>query len=297
MRYINPSWERSFGSVSLWDVLHEYAEQYGYNVEDAFLHYTEDTTYGAPGTYQALLGPHADFYFPVYISSGGSFINVPATQNTTLSNTVGEGLYIGSVWDRFKELTFNLTTGRGGSWQGIWEYWNGTNWVSLMSFINLDETSGLQTSGKLEFNPPPTKQQWKPSYINGYFRWWIRLRTTVSGTPPIIQGKSSIIPQTIYRTDAQGRYIIPGWDSANDVNGDGIWDTNSNPNATATFPSHARIPGRNQVRWMSGKANVKSALYKNAFVEFALRSVEIADVNGKQFEGLHIDSYSRKTLT
>ncbi len=35
---------------------------------------------------------------------------------------------------------------------------------------------------------------------------------------------------------------VPGWDTINDTNSDGIWDTNNNPNATATTRDKARVP-------------------------------------------------------
>jgi len=93
-------------------------------------------------------------------------------------------------------------------------------------------------NGKIEFLPPPP--DWARTKVNGKELWWVCLETASAGSaPPVVAGGG--LKGRNYITFSGGYYHQPGWDDANDTDGDGVWDTNGNPNATAVFRYEARV--------------------------------------------------------
>jgi hypothetical protein len=172
-----------------------------------------------------------------YKSKSGEVGRYPT--NVSFGNTSSSALYFGH-WQKFFQLDFTFSV-EGSGWDGYWEYWNGSSWVSLS--VN-DGSLKFTRDGVVKFVPPVS---WKWSKINDmYGGFWIRVRTTTPGS--IIPVASSIKKESYYvYQGSDGRYLVPGWDSANDRNGDGFVDDTEfrslvNPKATARFKYQARIP-------------------------------------------------------
>ena len=119
--------------------------------------------------------------------------NAAKDYDTTDSNTIddvllppqttsgGDMLYVGSS-DKFKRIIFYITTpGSYSDMNLVWEYWNGSSWSTLTV---TDNTSGF-TDGSIrtvEFTPPA---DWEQTEINGATAYWIRVRSSASGSPSI----------------------------------------------------------------------------------------------------------------
>ena len=67
---------------------------------------------------------------------------------------------------------------------------------------------------------------------------------------------------------SRGLYLnVPGWDPINDTDGDGIWDTNNNPDATATTREKARVPyDSKESLWL---INIGEPIYQDFITEKA----------------------------
>lgn len=130
---------------------------------------------------------YEDISFESNLPSGSPQRGLPATIQTN------DALYIGSS-GRFDVLQWNLDAGRVGG-AAIWEYWNGTAWVTL-PFIS-DSTSLLGTSGTLAFNKP---SNWRDVTVNSARKYWVRMRITspaISRAPKIIEVKASPLPGVV----------------------------------------------------------------------------------------------------
>lgn len=248
-----------------------YANRNNFDPEIGLIHYKKDV----PVTIQKY-GPREDKFSAVYVNPqpgasntnyyckayGDSSSNIcpwggPAAGALTLAAQAGQANYF-AMETRFKEINFNITTPASGGWQAKWQYWNGTGWSDVTP--SSDTTNGLTASGKIEFMPPPTESQWKKSSSQNQSissdtlpLYWMRQIVTVSGNAPVVTSTDNRPPTPVgqkgiwsqnYLTGADTGYTFnfPGWDPANDTNGDGVWDTNNNPNATATFKWQARAP-------------------------------------------------------
>ncbi len=130
---------------------------------------------------------YGDISFESNLPSGMPQRALPATIQTN------DALYIGSD-GRFDVLQWILDAGRVGG-AAIWEYWNGTAWVTL-PFIS-DSTSLLGTSGTLAFAKP---SNWRDVTVNGARKYWVRMRITnpaISQAPKIIEVKASPLPGVV----------------------------------------------------------------------------------------------------
>jgi len=220
-----------------YDFIRQWCADNGADQEAMWTHFAEDTVYRPDYESATSDGSTEQRFDTVWVYNGSAYVdrtaNAYAGDAFQIGQSVGWVLYIG-YQERFKEVNVGLATAASG-WTGVWEYWNGSAWTNLGP---TDGTSGMTKSGKVEFMPPP--QDWARRAVNGKERWWVRLTTlSAGGTSPVVaggglQGRSFIVPTA-------GRYRQPGWDSSNDTNSDGCWDTNVNPNATALFPYEARV--------------------------------------------------------
>ena len=216
---------------------------------------------------------------------------------------VGEAIYLG-----FKQpqtsVSLNLRTpGAGGSY--TFEYasavdasGNVTGWTALPSVS--DGTNGLTQSGSISWTAPPGWVEGKAnvtSSVFGPWRYWIRIRVvTAPATPAVVQsafaGGRELFPQEIYAN----RYLmkVPGWDAANDHNGDGWVDDSEfanlvNPNATARYRWHSRVirsgwEGALNYVWNFGVPELAQAL-RSFFYEW-----KFGDPNATWLWGLYSDS-------
>lgn len=128
-------------------------------------------------------------------------------------------LYIGSS-ATFTQLDIDVTTGAVyGTASSVWEYWNGTIWASMTSFItsdssgsNNDGTDSFESSGTISWSALTGWALSKPVplYLN---RYWIRQRfTLVPTTHPILNSlpidSSNTIPSVKVDVDGSERLLL-----------------------------------------------------------------------------------------
>lgn len=219
-----------------------YCARNGLKWEDWFLHYGNDIAVNPSG--QKAANARLDQLRYVLAYSGGAYSDRrDQAYNTTAADVpfgraVGDILYVGHP-TIYAEINFNLYSPASG-WAGVWEYWNGSGWAPLPV---TDGTQAMSRSGKVSWWPVPSG--WRQTTISGEgIAYWVRLRTTSAGSAaPVattIRGEQFV--QDYY--DSTGTWkgiLIPGWDPANDTNGDGIRDTDADPGATARFRWQARV--------------------------------------------------------
>lgn len=93
-----------------------------------------------------------------------------------LTTTVGKSTYFGAE-SRFSTLIVALGLD-GSGFSGVWEYFNGTAWVQIPNVV--DGTSGLKTSGSVNFSVP---LDWQGELILGQEALWVRFRITSVSSP------------------------------------------------------------------------------------------------------------------
>jgi len=232
-------WEyNSITGQSDYDSLRAYCETHGLAFEDMFVHFATDTRHRPGYEDSGSDGSTEDKLDTVWVYNGSLYTDRTSAAYGGAGFDIGDAagwiLYVGGE-EPFKEVNFTLSTPASANWSGVWEYWNGSTWASLSP---TDGTSDMTASGKVEKMPPPMSS-WKRTSVNGVSRWWWRLRTTSAGsTQPVVSGGG--LKGRNYITFSGGYYTQPGWSSANDTDGDGVWDTNVNSSATAVFRHEAR---------------------------------------------------------
>ncbi|GAJ13443.1 unnamed protein product, partial [marine sediment metagenome] len=104
--------------------------------------------------------------------------NSPDTNDMTLLPlvpAVNDAYYFGlsSLWDW---LCLNIGTAGAGTWTIVWEYWNGSTWVSLPSGY-YDTSNGFRNGGKQSVSfVRPT--DWATSSIMLMDLYWVRARVS-----------------------------------------------------------------------------------------------------------------------
>ena len=204
-----------------------YADKNGLSREAAFYHVSEATSFlGASSSSQAVNWFWNVQRGPASGTTGFKKLTGEARDATTgdvAFGDAGQAVYLGYT-DKFREINFNLSTGKQNGWSYVVEYasavdsaGNPTAWKTLN--VLTDSTGGLNQSGQWTFDPPG---DWKPTVVTGSTAslYYVRIRV-VSGTAA--QGP---IANTILGRDfvnAKGSYsgTIPAFDSAADKNGDG----------------------------------------------------------------------------
>lgn len=252
--------------------LHLYADTLGIDMENVYIHYLWDTEHGfAPGYSDSAVNvdkfglPEADdftqalnadndawqFGRGVYVvdTSGPTWTEL--TQETyagtsqTFVDDVDDCLYLGLIGPG-RQAVFDLSTGASGDWEGVWEYYDtasGGTWTALSGIS--DGTSDMTIDGTVTWTPPGELawQHWFPQ-SEKMVNHWVRLRCTTKGTTsPVyvsVKGEDFIVANT-----------VPGWDVANDTDGDGVWDTNNTDSSTAIFKWWSRCSSRftAEYRW------------------------------------------------
>lgn len=171
----------------------------------------------------------------------------------------GGELYLGSFTPE-DMARFTLSSGASGGFAGVWEYCkevdssgNPTLWTALD--ILEDTTNGLSQSGYVRWHPPV---DWKRCVLrNQIGAFYVRFRVTTSGTAPVVAaydastGTGGILRRAyiaeVFLSDGNYAWLWPGWDDANDVDGDGYvsdseYANRANPNCSARMRWHARSP-------------------------------------------------------
>lgn len=171
----------------------------------------------------------------------------PVTHNLVLFENLQSALLIGHPWP-FTEihLNFQKDSNRSGSW--VLEYWDGQKWAEIHHIKNRLQEHQI-------FTPP---NNWQMRSVKGFTLFWVRLRATRAG---------KIILQSICRKNEfyewrgtsalRGRryaqkgdqMIVPGWNPANDLDGNGYVDDREFQNrpdrkASARFKHQAIVPSR-----------------------------------------------------
>lgn len=312
--YSTLSFFDTYGSNRTWQDWLVYANSNNLDPDVGLIHYKKDVSVTI-----SKVGPREDKFSAVYVNpqSGttNSNLNCKAYGDSldtthgcpwggtngalTLSSQAGKADYF-AMETRFKEINFNVTTPSSGGWQAKWQYWNGSGWSDFSSIS--DTTSGLTTSGKIEFMPPPNESQWKRASSQSLNistdtvpYYWIRQLVTSSGNAPTMTSTDNRPPSPVgqkgiwgqnYLTGADTGYTFnfPGWDPANDTNGDGVRDTDNNPGATATFKWQSRAPIWifYPAQWVAFPGN---STFKNWITQW--NKTNIADEQGS--DGLFLD--------
>jgi len=226
------------------------AREMGYTLdewEDMFLHFIEDASYnmGTTPTEDKFGARTPDWSgtmghgIRLYDASAGTYTSITDVAYTGGSTAIcqddGDILYIGH-YGMFKEVNFDFVTTASSDFAGTWQYYrNDGTWATLP--MESDGTSDFTQSGQIIFDCPG-QPSWADTLIDNetYIAYWIRFVVTNSGTTqPVV----NTIKGENYITGTSPCYF-PGWDPANDANGDGVRDNSSNPNATANFRWQAR---------------------------------------------------------
>jgi len=212
------------------------AAQSSSNWEDTFVHFSTNTVHRPAYEDSGSDSSKEDRFDAVYVYNGSAYSDQTTNAYGGNSFTIGGANWITYIGyeEPFKEVNVTLANAASG-WSGTWEYWNGSSWVALNP---TDGTANMTQNGKVEFIPPLSN--WQRNSVNNKELWWIRSRTTNAGsTQPVVAGGG--LKGRNFITFASPYYIQPGWDPANDTNGDGYAELNNNPNANARFRYEARV--------------------------------------------------------
>ena len=131
-----------------------------------------------------------------YFSSAYSDVTTAAGNNTaadvSMVTGVGDALYFGKI-AKYDTVSWALSTnGIGG--QTIWEYWNGTAWNAINTYISVSAPAFTAASGCISFVP---NSDWVPIAVNGEATpyYYVRARVTRLYTTPPIGTQMVAFPQ------------------------------------------------------------------------------------------------------
>jgi hypothetical protein len=195
-----------------------------------------------------------------------SSISNASVGDVPLSNVVNNNLVIGYP-EKFREIHINYSRIGSDGWSGVWEYFNGNDWVALP----------LLTDGAdVVFDPPA---DWKATGLPGdaslssdddiAYLYYVRLRTTNPGIAPIITmvtGRNWTGRDPI---TGKGTETIYPFDYNSDVNKDGYlndeeWMTRKE-GYNARFMYESRLlTGYGDWRFVS---HIHDALVRDWYVE------------------------------
>jgi uncharacterized repeat protein (TIGR01451 family) len=262
LRYAN-----SLSATSL-NFLQDYAESHGGNFEDMFVHYAEDTTLVASNNGSNYSVDH--FLANVYYN-GSTYRDVgdwySGDSTIAFGGSTSNLFYFGSI-SKYDEINLELSTVAGGTWNGVFEYWNGSSWTNLTA---TDGTNNLRQNGQILFIPP---NNWQKTTIGGGSSnikdenmYLIRLKVNQVGTTPSISKirGANYLPLV----DAVNSYYqVPGFDDSADTDHDGylnLTEYSSHAiNKTARFKYWSRVLGRQYVVPVSWNFNHGNALFREA---------------------------------
>jgi hypothetical protein len=236
----------------------QYADQNGVSREAAFFHAASPYSYAASGQSNR---PVQDFW-QVFRLVSGSASNQYTRANDGTGLSFGPGVNDAVQFaypDPFAQIRFTLTTPAAAGYSAVLEYpsavdanGNPTSWKPIP--IKTDGTAGFTTSGTITFDPPA---DWKPSLggvSGGRYEYWVRIRTTSTGTTPFAQ---FILAQDYAGAGETQTGTIPVFDYAADTNHDGYLNDTEYAQAlaigdTARFAYQSRMPsGYGTMRWVT----------------------------------------------
>jgi hypothetical protein len=144
-----------------------------------------------------MLGPDALYDNPLRNvkhedNSGASFTDISSdatgpdlaiVELMPATEAVDDATYFGAD-EIFYNLGLDLSTGKAGTWTGIWEYWDGSAWSALTDVT--DDTDNFATTGAqtVDWSIP---DDWATTAIDSDTRYWVRFRIdsfTSSGAGP-----------------------------------------------------------------------------------------------------------------
>jgi hypothetical protein len=271
----------------------DYADRRGFDREGAFYHVNKPT----PFTGDSGSSKPVNWFWSVRRGSDAAgwtdFTQVSRSSNPAVPFApAGQAVVIGYP-EKFRELNINLARAGGSSWGATLEYatardsrgWP-TGWKPLRTLS--DTTAGVRRSGTVAFDPP---SDWRTSSVDGSPPlYYVRYRTTGSGTPPVagyIRGRDYV------GANGGTSGTIPAFDANADRDHDGyLSDTEYKyraPGANARFAYESRLfyPAYGQMRFATNPAD---GGFRNWAVDYARRFL----AGYPQADGLFLDnSYGR----
>ncbi len=156
------------------------------------------------GTHIVIVVDSTNFTIPVNVTVGGTSGSVVSGQTVSAmpaTEAVDDATYFGHD-ERFYELNIELIVAKGGTWTGVWEFFNGSTWELLTDLT--DGTTNYTVTGLqvVTFSIP---DDWAANTIDTDTRYWIRFRIdsfTSSGTTPLIAQVSVAMAGDVRLEDA-----------------------------------------------------------------------------------------------
>jgi hypothetical protein len=235
----------------------------------------------------------------------------------TLPQSGGE-LYLGSYTPE-DMARFTLISGASGGYSGLWEYCNAVDsngapvsWAALN--VLQDTTNGLSQSGYVRWHPPA---DWKRCALRNTLRaFYVRFRVTTSGTAPVVAaydtntGTGGILRRAyiteITLSDGNYAWSWPGWDDANDTNGDGYVDDSEyanrvNPNCSARMKWQGRAPMfvysiynkgicQRPVMGPGSNPEATTSAYREFIKQTMLTNLTMRSAGGNTIDGVFLDN-------
>ncbi len=156
------------------------------------------------GTHICTVVDSTNFTIPVNVTVGGTGGSVVSGQTVSAmpaTQADSDATYFGHD-ERFYELNIHMTVAKGGTWTGVWEYFNGSTWELLTDLT--DGTANYATTGAqvVTFSIP---DDWAANAIDTDTRYWIRFRIdsfSSSGTTPVLGNASAAMAGDVRLEDA-----------------------------------------------------------------------------------------------
>lgn len=278
----------------------DYADDHGVSRESAFYHVSEATAFsGSSASSQPV-----DWFWNVQrgpASGNTGYVKLTsearnATTGDVSFGAAGQTMYFGYT-DKFREINFNLSSGKQNGWTYVVEYTSSVNsegvgngWKTLN--VISDSTTGLSKSGQWTFDPP---SDWKTSMMVGATSplYYVRIRA-VSGTAAQAPVASTITGRDYVNAKGGSTGTIPAFDSAADKNGDGyLSDAEyasraAGKDARFNYESRLFYPYYGSMRFVTNPGSTSVQNWAADYHERLLASQPLAD-------GIFMDNSSGKS--
>ena len=210
--------------------------------------------------------------------------------NTDVPFCQASGDYVAmGYFGRFYSVVVTLRQPASSDWTGTWEYLRSDSTWQPLTFT--DGTQGMTRTGTVSFTPPT---DWGLLSMDGARLYWARVRCT--HTAAVGPHWASLRKEKFYRPGStSSEQIVPGWNPANDPNGDG-WVSDAelalpshDANASARFKYQARIP---TMYWVSERcvANVGDPLYQQLNASWGTWKATSPSPGGSYIDGIYEDN-------
>jgi hypothetical protein len=238
-----------------------YANANGVSPEAAFFHVTQATPFSGNSPPSLPV----DWFWGVYRGGGLTWQNLTQQARNVVPGTVsfasyGDSLDIGYP-EPFMQFNISMASAAGSGWSYTLEYPTAVNaygqptaWNTLTP--NYDSTAGLAHGGTIAFDPPTN---WVPVSVAGSAPlYYVRFRTTGSGTPPVA---ATILGRDYVGAGGTTSGVIPAFDWQADTDHDGYLNAaewaNRRPGFDARFAYESRLfaPGYGQMRFATNPAD------------------------------------------